>query len=129
MDRVQVAAGSTFEDGAKAALQMLNEGCRPTAVQAVTDPVAIGCAETLLRQGLSIPGDVSVAGFGNIPAAEYYRVPLTTINQPKHRLGTAAVETIMNLIRGEKAFSRRLPAELIVRQSTAAPKAEMHQGA
>jgi DNA-binding LacI/PurR family transcriptional regulator len=128
-DKLVFAAGSTFEDGAKAALQMLNEGCRPTAVQAVTDPVAIGCAETLLRQGLSIPGDVSVAGFGNIPAAEYYRVPLTTINQPKHRLGTAAVETIMNLIRGEKAFSRRLPAELIVRQSTAAPKAEMHQGA
>jgi LacI family transcriptional regulator len=123
-DKLVFAAGGTIEDGAKAALQMLNEGCHPTAIQAVGDPVAIGCAETLLRQGLKIPDDISIAGYGNIVTAEYYRVPLTTVNQPKHRLGLAAVETMMNLIRGEKAFTRRLPAELIVRQSTAPPKAQ-----
>jgi DNA-binding LacI/PurR family transcriptional regulator len=122
-DKLVFAAGSTVEDGTKAALQMLNEGCHPTAIQTVSDPVAIGCAETLLQQGLKIPGDLSIAGFGNIMAAEYYRVPLTTISQPKHRFGVAAVETLMQLIRGEKAVSRRLPAELIIRQSTGAPKA------
>ncbi len=121
-DKLVFAAGSTLEDGAKAALQMLNEGCHPTAVQAVSDLVAIGCAETLLQQGLKIPGDISVAGYGNILAAEFYRVPLTTVSQPKYRLGIAAVETMMNLIRGEKVPSRRLPAELVLRQSTAAPK-------
>jgi DNA-binding LacI/PurR family transcriptional regulator len=121
-DKLVFAAGSTLEDGAKAALQMLNEGCHPTAVQTVSDPVAIGCAETLLQQGLKIPGDISVAGFGNILAAEFYRVPLTTVSQPKYRFGLAAMETMMNLIRGEKALSRRLPAELVIRQSTAAPK-------
>ena len=122
-DKLVFAAGSTLEDGTKAALQMLNEGCQPTAVQAVSDPVAIGCAETLLQQGLKIPGDISIAGYGNILAAEFYRVPLTTVSQPKHRLGLAAVELMMNLIRGERAISRRLPAELVLRQSTAAPKA------
>ena len=101
---------------------MLNEGCGPTAVQAVSDLVAIGCAETLLQQGLNIPGDISIAGFGNILAAEFYRVPLTTVSQPKHRLGMAAMDAMMNLIRGEKVPSRRLPAELVLRQSTAAPK-------
>jgi DNA-binding LacI/PurR family transcriptional regulator len=101
---------------------MLNEGCHPTAVQAVSDLVAIGCAETLLKQGLKIPGDISIAGYGNILAAEFYRVPLTTVSQPKYRLGIAAVETMMNIIRGEKVLSRRLPAELVCRQSTAAPK-------
>lgn len=121
-DKLVFAAGSTLEDGTKAGLQMLNEGCHPTAVQTVSDLVAIGCAETLLHQGLKIPGDISVAGFGNILAAEFYRVPLTTVSQPKYRLGLAAVETMMNLIRGEKTASRRLPAELILRQSTAAPK-------
>jgi DNA-binding LacI/PurR family transcriptional regulator len=121
-DKLVFAAGSTLEDGAKAALQMLNEGCSPTAIQAVSDTVAIGCAETLLQQGWKIPDDVSIAGFGNILAAEYYRVPLTTISQPKYRLGIAAVDAMMNLIRGEKALSRRLPAELILRESTAAPK-------
>jgi LacI family transcriptional regulator len=122
-DKLVFAAGSTLEDGAKATLQMLNEGCHPTAVQTVSDLVAIGCAETLLKQGLKIPQDISIAGFGNIMAAEYYRVPLTTVSQPKHRMGVAAVESMMNLIRGEKASSRRLPAELVLRQSTAAPKA------
>jgi LacI family transcriptional regulator len=121
-DKLVFAAGSTLEDGAKAALQMLNEDCHPTAVQAVSDLVTIGCAEALLQQGLKIPGDISVAGYGNILAAEFYRVPLTTVSQPKYRLGIAAVETMMNLIRGEKVPSRRLPAELVLRQSTAAPK-------
>jgi len=121
-DKLVFAAGSSLEDGTKAALQMLNEGCHPTAIQAVSDLVAIGCAETLLQQGIKIPGDISIAGFGNILAAEFYRVPLTTVSQPKYRLGIAAVETMMNLIRGEKVPSRRLPAELVLRQSTAAPK-------
>ena len=65
-DKLVFQAGSTIEDGTKAALQMLNEGCKATAVQAVSDLVAIGCAETLLAQGLKIPEDISVVGFGNI---------------------------------------------------------------
>lgn len=125
-DKLVFAAGSTMEDGTKAALQMLNEGCSPTAVQTVSDPVAIGCAETLLQQGLKIPDDVSIAGFGNIFAAEFYRVPLTTVSQPKYRFGIAAIEMMMSLIRGEKATSRRLPAELVLRQSTAAPRGGGH---
>jgi DNA-binding LacI/PurR family transcriptional regulator len=121
-DKLVFAAGNTLESGAKAALEMLNEGCQPTAIQTVSDPVAIGCAETLLQQGLKIPGDLSLAGFGNILTAEFYRVPLTTVRQPKYRLGIAALEAMVTLIRGEKAVSRRLPAELVVRQSTAPPK-------
>ena len=121
-DKLVFAAGNTLESGAKAALEMLNEGCQPTAIQTVSDPVAIGCAETLLQQGLKIPGDRSLAGFGNILTAEFYRVPLTTVRQPKYRLGIAALEAMVTLIRGEKAVSRRLPAELVVRQSTAPPK-------
>ena len=121
-DKLVFQAGSTIEDGTKAALQMLNEGCQPTAIQAVSDLVAIGCAETLLQQGIKIPDDISLAGFGNILAAEFYRVPLTTVRQPKFRLGIAAVETLMNLIRGESVQPKRLAAELVERRSTAPPK-------
>jgi LacI family transcriptional regulator len=121
-DKLVFQSGSTIEDGTNAALQMLNENCNATAVQAVSDLVAIGCANALLSQGLKIPEDMSVVGFGNILTAEHFRVPLTTIRQPKHRLGAAAVETMMSLLRGEKARSKRLPAELIVRKSSAPPK-------
>ena len=121
-DKLVFQSGSTIEDGTNAALQMLNEGCQATAIQAVSDLVAIGCANALLSQGLKIPQDVSVVGFGNVLAAEYFQVPLTTIRQPKHRLGIAAVQTMLSLLRGEKVLSKRLPAELVERKSSAPPK-------
>ena len=122
-DKLVFQAGSTIEDGTNAALQMLNESCDATAVQAVSDLVAIGCAETLLAQGLKIPEDISIVGFGNILTTEHFRVPMTTIRQPKFRLGVAAVEMMMSLIHGERVQPKRLPAELIERKSTAPPKA------
>jgi LacI family transcriptional regulator len=122
-DRLVFAAGNTIEDGTKATLQMLNENCHPTAIQAVSDLVAIGCAETLLAQGFKIPTDISLIGFGNILMAEYYRVPLTTVRQPKFRLGIAAMDTMMSLLRGEHVPTKRLSAEIVERKSTAAPAA------
>ncbi|HUA39599.1 MAG TPA: LacI family DNA-binding transcriptional regulator [Candidatus Sulfopaludibacter sp.] len=118
-DRLVFQAGSTIEDGTKATLQMLNESCNATAVQAVNDLVAIGCAETLLSQGVRIPEDISVVGFGNVMTAEYFRVPLTTIRQPKFRLAMAAMDMMINLLRGQPVESKRLSAELIERKSTA----------
>jgi LacI family transcriptional regulator len=122
-DKLVFQAGGTIEDGTKAALQLLNENCNATAVQAVNDLVAIGCATTLLAQGLKIPGDISVAGFGNILLADHFRVPLTTVRQPKYRLGVAAVEMMTQLLRGERVQTRRIAGELLERDSTAAPKA------
>ncbi|HEV2693693.1 MAG TPA: LacI family DNA-binding transcriptional regulator [Verrucomicrobiae bacterium] len=121
-DKYVFQSGNTIEDGVNTALQMLNENCQPTAIQAVSDMVAIGAAETLLQQGIRIPEDISIAGFGNILLAEHFHVPLTTIRQPKLRLGHAAVEMMMGLIKGESVQTRRLPAELVERKSTAAPK-------
>jgi DNA-binding LacI/PurR family transcriptional regulator len=124
-EKLVFQAGSTIEDGAKAALQMLNESCNATAVQATNDLVAIGCADTLLAQGLKIPEDISIVGFGNILTSEHFRVPLTTIRQPKFRLGIAAVEVMMQLLRGQRPETKRLPAELIERKSTAPPKIQI----
>ena len=121
-DRLVFNAGSTIEDGIKAGLQMLNERCDATAVQAVNDLVAAGCAKAFLHQGLNIPQDISVVGFGNILLSEYFRVPLTTVRQPKFRLGAAAMEMMAKVIRRDRVESRRLPAELVVRESTAPPR-------
>lgn len=123
-DRLVFNAGVTIEEGEKAALQLLNEQPGATAVQAVNDLVAIGAANVLLKQGLQIPRDVSIAGFGNILVAEHFRVPLTTIRQPKLRLGFAAMELMEALLRGEAPQTRRLGAQLEVRASTAAPLAK-----
>jgi LacI family transcriptional regulator len=120
-DSLVFQAGSTTEDGVKAASQMLNEGCKATAVQAAHDLVAIGFADTMLNQGIRIPQEISVVGFGNTITSEYFRVPMTTVRQPKFRLGLAAMDTMLQLLRGQRAETKRLPAELIVRASTAPP--------
>ena len=117
-DRLVFQAGRTIEDGAKAALQMINEGCDATAVQAINDVVAVGCGETLLGQGLKIPEDISLTGFGNILLGEHFRVPLTTTHQPKFRLGSAAMDAMQALLRGQRPETKRLSAELIVRASS-----------
>lgn len=119
-DRLIFQAGSTIEDGAKTALQFVNESTRATAIQAVNDSVAIGCANTFLNQGIKIPQDLSIVGFGNILTSEYFRVPLTTIRQPKFRLGAAAMDSMLQLLRQERPPNKRIQAELITRQSTAA---------
>jgi DNA-binding LacI/PurR family transcriptional regulator len=112
-------AGSTIEDGEKAALQMLNEGVKATAIQAATDLVAVGAASILLKQGFKIPEQISIVGFGNVLLGEHFKIPLTTVRQPKFRLGVAAMESFRKLVRHEPVDSKRLTAELLVRQSTA----------
>lgn len=111
-------AGETLDDGAKAATQMINEGCDATAVQAVNDLVAAGCAEAFLNQNLRIPEQISVVGFGNSMLGEHFRVPLTSTDQPKHRLGSAAVDLMVQLLRGHRPEAKRMAAQLIVRASS-----------
>ena len=107
-----------MEDGEAAALQMINENCAATAVQAVNDRVGVGSAQALLKQGLKIPQDISIVGFGNILIGEYFSVPLTTVRQPKFRLGVAAMETMQELLAGRRPEPKRLSAELRVRASS-----------
>jgi DNA-binding LacI/PurR family transcriptional regulator len=120
-DRLIFQAGSTIDEGAKAALQMMNESVKITAVQAINDLVAIGAANIFLNQGVKIPKQLSIVGFGNILTAEHFRVPLTTIRQPKYRLGEAAMDAMLKLLRRQRPDGRRLGGEIIVRSSTAPP--------
>lgn len=123
-DRLIFPAGTTLEEGEKAALQLLQENIGATAIQGFNDLVTIGAANVLLDQGLRIPQDISVVGFGNILAAEFFRVPLTTIRQPKARLGSAAMEAMLKVIKSERPEPKRLPAEIVIRKSSAQPKAQ-----
>jgi LacI family transcriptional regulator len=89
----------------------------------VNDLVAAGCVTTFLQQNFRIPEDISVTGFGDTMLSEHFRVPLTTMNQPKHRLGIAAMEAMAQILRGQRPEPKRLPAELVIRASTGTPPA------
>jgi LacI family transcriptional regulator len=112
-------AGSTIEEGEKAALQMLQENPKATALQAASDLTAIGAANIFIQQGIKLPEELSIVGFGNLLLGEYFRIPLTTVRQAKLTLGASAVEAMRRLLRGEQPESKRLGAELLIRQSTA----------
>ena len=87
----------------------------------MNDLVAIGAANVLLDQGVQIPRDISIVGFGDILNAENYRIPLTTIDQPKYRRGIASMEMMVDLLEGKPAETKRLAAELVIRESTGKP--------
>ncbi len=117
-DRLIFNAGTTVDEGAKTALEFINEQSDATALQAVNDLVAIGAANTLLNQGVRIPQDLSVTGFGNVLVSEFFRVPLTSVRQPKFRIGALALDQLLRLMRGETVETQRLAAEVVVRSST-----------
>lgn len=108
-----------FDSGYEIGKNILTLKKKPTAVFASNDLTAIGIIKSLQNKGLSIPEDFSVAGYDNIPAAEYITPSLTTVRQYQHEEGTLAAQTLLNLINNIYVSSKEmLPSELIIREST-----------
>jgi DNA-binding LacI/PurR family transcriptional regulator len=95
---------------------------RPTAVFVASDVVATGVLLAIKQAGLRVPEDISVVGFDDIPLAEYFDPPLTTVRLPAMGLGFAAGERLIRLVQGEGLEQPHLlmESELIVRASTGA---------
>jgi LacI family transcriptional regulator len=97
----------------------------PTALFCVNDKAALGAIRTLNRLGLSVPGDVSVIGFADLEMAQYANPPVTTVAQPFHAMGRAAVRLLVETPECEnQSHDILLPTHLIVRESTAPARAE-----
>lgn len=109
-----------LEDEGHAAMRaLIGEGAGFDAVFAASDLIAIGAMRALREAGLSIPGDVAVMGFDDLPAASMTNPPLTTLMQDLKGAGEVLVATLAAQIDGEDAAPRALPARLVVRRSTA----------
>ena len=94
-----------------------------TAVFAGNDQMALGLIKALHEHGLTIPTDLSIVGFDDLPEAPFFIPALTTIRQDFEAVGQRCMETLLTLMRGEGTIT---PApvipELIVRESAAAPR-------
>lgn len=119
-----IVHGDGKAEGATGAMtRLLDAPEPPTAVFCYNDMTALGAMKAIRRRGLSVPGDISLAGFDDLVLAEYMDPPLTTVRQPKREMGRMAVRLMLKLIEGEEAGQDvRVAGELVVRQSTAAPK-------
>jgi DNA-binding LacI/PurR family transcriptional regulator len=65
--------------------------------------------------GVSVPGDVSIIGYNDIPSAVYFSPPVTTIRQDIHQAGRVLVAKLMRILDGETPASALIKTELIVR--------------
>ena len=121
VNRALIKAGNyTPASGFDAMKALLQLSPRLTAVFVASDVVAIGAILAIKEAGLRIPKDIAVVGFDDIPLAEFYDPPLTTIHLPAFGLGWAGGERLIRIIQGEglNDASLLLESTLITRQSS-----------
>lgn len=94
-----------------------------TAVFAENDQTALGVLDALNVRGISVPGDISVVGYDDIPEAAHFRPRLTTVHKDFKMLGRFAVNSVLSSIHGTPDPDRAdyEKVKLIVRESTAPP--------
>ncbi|MFI5909022.1 LacI family DNA-binding transcriptional regulator [Dactylosporangium sp. NPDC051541] len=115
------------DSGYRAARRLLDAPNPPTAIVCFSDALAQGVMGAAVDAGLSVPDDLSVVGFDDSPAAARMRPPLTTVRQDILAKGHAAAAALTQAIEAARvgeppaAEHLRLPADLIVRASTAVP--------
>ena len=110
------------EEGRIAALELLRQGKRFTALVAYNDISALSAMTALREAGHRVPEDISVMGFDDIEFASIANPPLTTIRQPLHEMGAKAAELLIRKIAdAESPQNICVRPELVVRSSTCAP--------
>lgn len=85
-----------------------------------SDVLALLTIQALRAAGRSVPGDVAVVGYDDMPLAAYCDPPLTTVHQPVAEAGAELVEALLGQLRGERPAPRTLPVYLKLRQSAPA---------
>ncbi|MGI9644524.1 MAG: LacI family DNA-binding transcriptional regulator [Ilumatobacteraceae bacterium] len=108
--------------GRHAARDLLAAHPDVTALLCFNDQLAIGAAQAGERAGRSVPDDLSIVGFDDVPRAEAWDPPLTTIRQPLVDKGRAAADLLIQQIADGGRGRIQLPIELVVRASTAPPR-------
>jgi DNA-binding LacI/PurR family transcriptional regulator len=117
---LQVDAITLEAAGHAAACELLARGAAFDAIVAASDLIAIGAQRALQEHQLNVPGDVSVVGFDDIPAASLASPPLTTVMQDTRVAGEMLVDNLLRLVHKEPIRETVLPTRLIVRRSCGA---------
>ncbi len=110
----------TFAAAYQSAKPLLRPNRNITAVFAGNDVIAFGCIRAMMENGIRIPEDVSIIGFDNVEMSQITSPPLTTIDQPKHETGKAAVEMLLSMMAKDGMHEpehRIIGVRLIERQS------------
>ncbi len=121
---VDVSGDFTERSGYEAVQRLLELDPRPTVIFVANDSMAVGALSALREAGISVPSEMSVAGFDDIPIARYVTPPLTTIRVDIAELGRRAFAVLLDVLAQPRAQSgrrERINTTLVERESCAAP--------
>ncbi len=115
----------SISDGRRACKLLLSRDMPPpTAIIGGNDVLALGALIECTAMGMTVPDDISVAGFDNLEFAMHANPPLTTISVPAEEMGVAAASYILGELNGDEvAMHNSVEVQLILRHSSAPPKA------
>jgi LacI family transcriptional regulator len=116
-----VNGGFRIDESRCAALRILSARRRPTAIFAASDLSAFGVVAACRETGLSVPGDVSVVGVGNIEGDQHPHPFLTTVDWQRREMGREAARILLDRIAGVEPASpitHAFPPRLLVRHSS-----------
>jgi DNA-binding LacI/PurR family transcriptional regulator len=122
-DEYVIPADTSHQGGQRALRTAWLAGARPTAVLAMSDIMALGVLEAAASLKLSVPGDLSVVGFDDIPPSGWCFPALTTVRQGGVDKGMRAARLLIESQLGNQPVEHQLlPTTLIVRDTTAPPR-------
>jgi DNA-binding LacI/PurR family transcriptional regulator len=119
-DRLRADADPSELSGQAAVAELLDRGVEFDAIFAASDVAAIGAMHALQSLGRTIPDEVAIVGFDDIPAASLSTPRLTTVDQDARRAGEALIEALIEAVEQGHAKNRLLPVRLKIRESSRA---------
>jgi LacI family transcriptional regulator len=121
---VRFASAFTEAEGARVCGELLDAAPSITAIVAANDLLALGCYDVLAERGLRCPEDVSVVGFNDMPFADRFDPPLTTVRIPHREIGAAAADLLLERLSdgGHPPRQLLLATSFAARRSTAPPR-------
>jgi LacI family transcriptional regulator len=115
----------TTAEGARVGAALLEEHPEVTAILAGNDLLALGCYEAARAMDLRCPKNVSIIGFNDMPFADHFDPPLTTVHFDAYEMGNAAAQLLLRQLRSEgppsSASHIEMETRLVIRQSAAPP--------
>jgi LacI family transcriptional regulator len=120
--RMQFSGSFDHEGGLRATQELLAGRRLPTCIFASNDVMALGALTALRRAGVDVPGQISVAGFGDVVMARDFVPTLSTVHLPLEEMGAQAMELALREDRGPTARRVTINGEVVLRESTGSPR-------
>jgi DNA-binding LacI/PurR family transcriptional regulator len=121
LESLGVVGGNWSGVNARECVSALGEDAPPLAIIAANDVLAAGAIRAAVTRGWSVPGDVSVTGWDDLPLSLHFLPSITTVSQDRRRLGAYSMRRLIAAIRGEDAPEPETDLQQVIWRESAAP--------